>query len=193
MTKTPTAQTNSGTVVAATIIVVVGALAILGVIVYFAIQSAAFIGSQLSSWGTEIDPEIMAVIVGSILTFAITKLSNMIQDRRQTIQQMSLKKLETYIEFMSHFARTIGASEQQNESVSKNDDALIASLAVQLVAYGGNDVIKAYKEWKVVERRGNVIAFPLVAGNLLMAIRKDLGMNNKGLSGEELLHCIYTR
>ena len=164
MTKTPTAQTSSGAVVAATIIVVVGALAILYTIVYFAIQSAAFIGSQLSSWGTEIDPEIMAVILGSILTFAITKLSNMIPNRHQTTQQMSLKKLETYIEFMSHFARTIGASEQQNESASNNDDAFIASLAVQLVAYGGNDVIKAYKEWKDVERQGDVIAFPVAAG-----------------------------
>ena len=188
MTQNTNNQTSPGAVVAA-ILALVGGLVVLYFTVTFAVQAASFMASSLSRWGANVDAEVMAVIVGAFLAFALTQLNTMRQSRNQLTSQTNQKKLETYhnavlLLSQSPFSPKISQLDPKQDASSTN------SLAADIITCGNNNVIKAFKAWRITKEEQNPATAILAAGNLLLAIRKDLNLNNRGISNEDLMRCI---
>ena len=66
------------------------------------------------------------------------------------------------------------------------------NLAVDPITCGNRNVVKAFKAWRVAKEEQDPHAAIFTAGDLLLAIRKDLKLNSKGISSEDLMRCIMT-
>ena len=187
MAKNPTSQTNPGAAFGGCVVIVIAAAVFLG-IVFVTIQSASFIVTRFSAWGAKIDPEVMAALVGVPLTFAVTYWGATKQIRNRTVEYMNSRKIEIYHEFMSFLAIALETVEQQDEVTIDSDSD--HKHAIQLITHGSNNVVKLFKQWKVAEEGHDSPQALLFAGKLLLEIRKDLKMSNKGITGEDLLRCI---
>ena len=186
MTKNQNFQTTPAGVVGAVVILVLGGV-VLYAIVAFAIKSGAFIVTNLSTWGTDVDAEVMAVIVSVILTFAVTQWTTTRQPRRNLIEQTNSQKTEVYQKFMPLLAKAINSSKFPN---TETDNIITPELATQFVTYGGNKVVKSFVKWKDAETEGHVHNALLLAGDLLLEIRKDLKMNNQGISRDDVARTV---
>ena len=95
MTPNTTNQSNAVTVLAA-MLAIVGALVILYFIVTLAVQAASFMASSLSKWGADVDAEVLAVIVGAFLSFALTQY-NATRQSRNLLANPTYQKKTRYI------------------------------------------------------------------------------------------------
>ena len=188
MTQNTNNATTPGAVTAA-ILAVVGGLVILYFTVTFAVQAASFLASSLSRWGADVDAEVMAVIVGAFVAYALTQLNSIRQSRNQMTNQTNQKKLETYHNAVHHLAKTPFSSDLLQQD-SKQDDSNTNSLAADIITCGNSNVIKAFKTWRIAKEERDPNIAVIAAGNLLLAIRKDLKLANKGISSEDLMRCI---
>ena len=188
MTPNTANQSNAGTAIAA-ILAIVGALVILYFIVTFAVQATSFMASNLSQWGADVDGRVMAAIISAFLMFLVTQLNASRQSRSQFANQNSQKKLETYHNAVRHLALSPFSAEllQLDPELDAEDTN---NLAADIITCGSNDVIKAFRAWRVAKEEQDPHAAILAGGNLLLAIRKDLKLNNKHLSSQDLMRCI---
>lgn len=187
MTQNTTNQTNPGAVAAA-VLALVGGLVILYFIATFAIQAASFLASSLSRWGANVDAEVMAVIVAAILAFALTQLNATRQSRNQFTNQTNQKKLGIYRNAVHHVSKS-PITPDISQLDAKQDESNTNSLAADIITCGNNNVIKAFKAWRIAKEQQDRDAAILAAGNLLLAIRKDLNLNNRGISNKDLMKC----
>lgn len=182
-------QANFGNMAGA-ITVIAGGLVLLYLIVLIALKIATFIGTSLSKWGAETDPEVIAVVVGVFLTYVLTNITTKVHKENLAAEQAKLRKTDLYDEFMTSLTKMLINRETQNESDDGNDMSFITNFATQIIIHGGADVIKAFREWKDAEETEEIPQTFLSADKLLLAIRKDLGVSNKGIKARDLLSCI---
>ena len=190
MTRNSNNKADAGTVVAG-ILVLAGGGTILYFVVTFAIQIASFTASNLSKWGADVDAEVMAVIVAAILAFALTQYNAIRQSRNQLTNQADQQRRETYRRVVRHLSQSPFSSEllQQDSNQDATDTNILAS---DIITCGSNDVIKAFRVWRVAKEEQDPHVAVLAAGDLLLAIRKDLKLNNRNISNQDLMRCIMT-
>ncbi|MCY4071945.1 MAG: hypothetical protein OXG60_11665 [Chloroflexi bacterium] len=173
---------------AAMFVIVFGGVA-LSFIVTFAIQFASFMASSLSKWGADVDAEVMAVIVAAILAFALTQYNAIRQSRNQLTYQADQQRRETYHNVVRHLSKS-PFSPELLQLDPKQDATDTNNLASGIITCGSNDVIKAFRVWRVAKEEQDPHVAILAAGDLLLAIRRDLRLNNKNISNQDLMRCI---
>ena len=188
MTQNTTNQANPGAGLTV-MLAVAGGFTILLFTVTFTVQAASFLASSLSRWGADVDAEVMAAIVGVSLAFALAQLNATRQSRNQFANQTNQKKLETYrnavlLLSQSPFSPEFSQLDPEQDASNTN------TLAADIITCGSNDVIKAFRVWRIAKEEQDPHAAVLAAGNLLFVLRKDLKLNNKNISSQDLMRCI---
>lgn len=186
-------QNSNNRIDASTIVIVIlliaGAVAILYLIAIFAIQVASFAGSKLSGWGADIDAEVLAAIISAFLVFALTQLNAMRQHRNPLTSQNDQQKRSIYLSVVLYIAES-PFSPELLQLDPQQDTKEMNRLATEIIICGSNDVIKAFKAWRVSKEQQDPHTAILAAGHLLLTIRRDLKLNNKNISNQDLMRCI---
>ena len=170
-------------------LITIGILTVTGGIVYLAIQAASLVASSLSRWGASVDAEIMAAIVSAFLASALTQLNAMRLSRNELTNQTDQQRREIYHNVVCHLSKS-PFSPELLQLDPKQDETDTNSLASGIITCGSNDVIRAFRVWRVAKEEQAPHIAILAAGELLFAIRKDLKLNNKNISSQDLMRCI---
>ena len=157
--------------------------------VTFAVQVASFLASGLSNWGANVDAEVMAAIISALLVFALTQFNATRHSRNQMANQTNHRKLETYHSAVFFLTQSPLSPEYSQSDLEQNTSDT-NRIAADIITCGNSDVIKAFRAWRTAKEEQDPNAAILAAGNLLLAIRKDLNLNNRGISNQDLMRCI---
>lgn len=126
-----------------------------------------------------------ATVIGATLTVTLGKYL----ERKQDVQaHFRDRKVEMYDEFLNEFFKLFYDHED------KPDQQLVAYLQEwqrMLVVWGGSNVLTTYVKWKnhLSTRKPDAESMFLM-GDFLLAIRKDLGLSNKGIDRKTFVHLI---
>ncbi len=136
-------------------------------------------------------PVAAAVIAASatILVSVFGTLASKHLERQQEIEREHReRKLEVYKQFMDYqFAVMQGRRGEMDETKQREfDRAFRESFPQNLISWGSADIIKRYADWvKWDDPKANADILELE--KILLAMRKDLGYTNKGLTDGDLL------
>jgi hypothetical protein len=152
---------------------------------FFAIRAAV-------GFLTSASPQLGSAIIGAGGLVAVALVANVwskqLEHRRQIQEEQRKKKAEVYEEFMGFWfgVLTGNESEEDPSGFQTKVQNYIRGFTHKLAAWGSEAFLKEYgifKERIKHDTGGAILAFEKV----LLAIRTDLGYNNKGLDRGDLL------
>ena len=173
--------------------------------IYGLIQGSSTIIRWVTSQATKADPTVVAALItgaGTILGAVFISSFNARRAQERAAEEANRgRKIEIYNNFLMSFIDKLNTYRGNEEKLNKEDLNFMDEFASQIVVHGGPAVIKAYG---TLQRRGTL---QLLAGNtsrqadreifdlfgsLLLKMREELGVSNKGLEQDELLRLFVT-
>lgn len=182
---------------------VFGAILFVGLIVlaiyvlYLLVQgSSAFIG-WVSSQAADLDSTVMAAVITGSLTIVgsvyITSLNARRAQENAAAESNRGKKTEIYNAFVVSLIELLNRQKAKKGEPSERDLKFMHDFVSQLMVHGGPAVIEAFGEWRTIgdniAKQDNKEIMARVE-KLLLEMRKELGISNKGLKKNELLGLI---
>ena len=166
------------------------------VAIYDFIQITFVLITWLTKQAANIEPTVMAALITgavTILSSVVISTYNAGRAQERAAEEANWgRKAEVYNEFILSLTRMMKSSEKNNGIDQEETAEFIAQFATQLMVYGGPDVIKAFGEWRTEgetasEARPQIL---LSVDKLLLAMREDLRVRNRGIEENELLGLI---
>jgi hypothetical protein len=153
-------------------------------IAYVALSTAA-------TWLVGLKSELATAIVAAAATLMVTLLSLIVSkyyERKGEINRENrLKKVPAYEHLMTFMFRIIQQGKPGFETL-KDDDLIrtYVSLTEQMIVWGSDDVLRAFSKFRMsslaMDQPGGLLRLMVDFEDMLLAIRKDLGYDNKGIS-----------
>ena len=182
-------QTDRRGVIGAVLLIVLFVLALYGLI-----QGVFAMIGWVTSQTAKADPTIIAALItgaGAILGSVFIASYNSRRAQERAAEEANRgRKAEIYNRFVISLMETRNSQEVREEKINEVDFGFVNEFVSQIVIHGGPDVIKAYE---VLRRSGHGVSMQThreVYGslaNLLLEMRTELGLSNKGLTQRELL------
>lgn len=126
----------------------------------------------------------MVPVLVVLLTFFIWMYQHEKQKRTNIEKNLSEKKYEVYMELITLFFEAILNVKKGIENSTDQIDRM-TNLNKEIIIYGSDEVIKILYLWtkKAREKSNNLKYF----GDILIAIRKDMGYPKTKISGDDFL------
>ena len=182
-------QPNRMGIVGAIVLIILILLALYGLI-----QGAFAIVGWVTSQTAKADPTVIAALItgaGTILgSVLITSYHSRLAQERAAEEANRGKKAEIYNRFVISLMETRNSKEVREGKINEVDLEFVNEFVSQIVIHGGPDVIKAYE---ALRRSGLGLSMQTHReisenlANLLLEMRTELGLSNKGLTQRELL------
>lgn len=139
-----------------------------------------------------IKPEILVAIIGGMATIMAGIVAVIINNRytkqRDIEETHRAKKVEIYKEFLETISKMM-AKENKAVTIEKISDQELINYLVkfktEIILWGSPEVIKCQLQFEHIERENDKVF--KATDNLYKAIRKDIGLSNKGLNNFELI------
>ncbi len=153
--------------------------AIFGAFIWGIYWSVSSIWDTLVSVDTKLAVGIVAAVttvIGATLTVTIGKYF----ERKQAVEaDFRERKVEIYDEFLGEFFKLF-------ESQNNMDDSRLVSFLKEwnrkVVVWGGSEVLRSYIKWMGHLKSSEPNAESMfLMGDFVLAVRKDLGLSNKGI------------
>jgi len=135
----------------------------------------------------ELDPSVVAAIVGAFTGVGIVLLSQYFDRKRQIAEAHREKKAEMYTEFLALFLDLVqkhGRGELQVGNLNDDHRTRLVTFQRDLLLWASPSVVRAYRDLQ--DKRGRGSQFSEME-TMLRAIRKDLRLHNFGFREYELL------
>ncbi|MBD2694492.1 hypothetical protein [Anabaena catenula] len=139
----------------------------------------------------ELDPRVAAAIVAATATVLVSVfsvlISKFLEQRVKIIQDNRDKKIPVYeelINFVFKIVKSVKKGEQLPEDEMEN---FMFSFTEKIIVWGSDDILQKFYKFKNNNDTGDGREIALLIEDLLLAIRKDLGHSNKGLSQGKIL------
>jgi hypothetical protein len=153
--------------------------------------------SATATWLVGLKSELATAIVAAAATLMVTLLSLILSkyyERKGEINRENrLKKVPAYEHLMTFMFRILQQGKPGFEKL-KDDDMIrtYVSLTEQMIIWGSDDVLMAFSKFRVsslvMDEPGGLLRLLVDFEDMLLAIRKDLGYNNKGVTRGTVLH-----
>jgi hypothetical protein len=131
-----------------------------------------------------------ATVIASVLTVALTRL----RERQIALEKdQQERRIPVYGEFLDSFQEYMASPEE----VRKRKQAF-GPFPPAMLVWGSDEVVRCWSHMKEVLRAEEVFTptgmrrFMLAFGDLLLAMRRDLGYSNSGISNEAIVR-IFTK
>lgn len=156
-----------------------------------------WVGASLVTMLRTIDAEIAAAIVSGLaavtIAIATTWLGRSLQRRTDARRGQQEKRVPVYEEFVKGVLQSMGISSSGKARKGRIDEQhahrVLSEFTEKAIVWGSDDVLKAWIAFRTAgqqpEEYGNKIL--LIMEELFLAMRKDLGLSNRGLDRGDLL------
>lgn len=141
---------------------------------------------------TAADPKISAAIVGAMATVFVGLTAVIITQRQTKIREVEeahrTKKVEIYEKFLQMISSLLAGQNDETSIKAPTEQNLVDYLVefkTEILLWGSPEVIKCQLEFEDMTRKNGDLF--LAVNNLYKAIRKDIGLSNKGLNNLELV------
>ncbi|MDO6764848.1 hypothetical protein [Agarivorans sp. 1_MG-2023] len=141
---------------------------------------------------TEADPKVSAAILGAMATIfvglaavIITQWQTSVRDREEAHRAKKVEIYQKYLEMIS--AVLSGVNEKVSKKAPSEQELIDYLLAFKtdILLWGSPEVIKRQLEFQSASERGGDVF--LAVNKMHKAIRKDIGLSNRGLNNLELV------
>ena len=128
---------------------------------------------------------IIVVILSAIIA-GLGYLYKSERDRREGVErQLSEHKYNTYMTLMNMYTDVMKASKTSKPLKPEDLVDRMQDLGKDLIIYGSDDVVKAFQKWVDAGRKGQMSIKQF--GELVVAIRRDMGNKRTKITHEEVL------
>ena len=131
-----------------------------------------------------------ATVLGSVLTITIGKYQERKRDIEATFRELKIKMYDEFLETMFNMFRQT----RQKETMGNLDlEDFFHKLQRELIFWAGPNALTAYNKWKrhLAAKPNNPDANTLYyMSEFILSIRKDLGLSNRGLNRDILVHML---
>lgn len=176
-------------VIGAVIVIILIMLALYGLI-----QGAFAMIGWVTSQTAKADPTVIAALItgaGTILGSVFIASYNARRAQERAAEEANRgKKAEIYNKFVMSLMKTKNSQEVRERNLNEVDFEFVNEFTAQIMIHGGPAVIKAYEE---LRRSGHGVSIQTMKeihvrlSDLLLEMRAELGLSNKGLTQKELL------
>lgn len=146
-----------------------------------------------------LDPNLAAGLLTAsttvIASISAITLGKYFERKREIESHFRDKKVDIYNSFLVEF---YGVTTDQKQHESKSDEEIVADEEMvkflndwqrQMILWGGANVLSQYIKWKEDISRQNPTAQTMfLTENFFKALRKDIGLSNKGLKKGDFLN-----
>ena len=143
-------------------------------------------------------PSITTIVLGAVIATLAYLLRSEREHRREIERQVSEKKYDGYMDLMDSFEAMLHGDESQR----KDNVARLNDVKRKLIIYGSDDVIKPFQVYlrlatsedtiktvtDVSSRKSLNEKFETVIGNVILAIRRDMGNRKTKIKSRDLLY-----
>ena len=143
-------------------------------------------------------PSITTIVLGAVIATLAYLLRSEREHRREIERQVSEKKYDVYMDLMDSFEAMLHGDESQR----KDNVARLNDVKRKLIIYGSDDVIKPFQVYlrlatsedtiktvtDVSSRKSLNEKFETVIGNVILAIRRDMGNRKTKIKSRDLLY-----
>ncbi|MBW4542150.1 MAG: hypothetical protein KME43_23880 [Myxacorys chilensis ATA2-1-KO14] len=159
-------------------------LALIGVAIYLMMKIAADLLLAL-------DPRVAAAIVAASATVLVSVfsvlVSKFLERRAKIIQEIRDKKIPVYEELIDFVFKIVRSSKKGEQLPEDEVEDFMFSFTQQVIVWGSDSVLHAFYKFRHNGDSGDGQQAVLCMEELLLAIRRDLGHGNKGLSQGKIL------
>ena len=128
---------------------------------------------------------ILVVLLSGIVA-ALSYLYRHERERREEVErQLSEHKYTTYMALMNTYTDVIKAAKAGKPLRPDDLTERMQELSKDLIIYGSDDVVKAFQKWVDTGRKGGISIKQF--GELVVAIRRDMGNKKTKITYEEVL------
>ena len=141
------------------------------------------------------NPAVQASITAGLVAL-FTLVFTFWKERRRAFEEVHRdKKIEAYGEFFDLIFKLIKKVKEKevDEAIFQKELEIgMFSIMRNVMAYGSPDVVLAFSDWKVQSHKEGLEVGDMFRsiGRVLLAMRRDIGLSNKGLN-EINIHQIY--
>lgn len=175
-----------------TVYLAVGVILLLLVLYFvFRLVSASLDFLSSINW-SDVDSTVVAAVITATLGFLASVIAVIIggnlSKKREIEFQNRTKKSEAYSKFVEDILSTLVSKDLSDQDKEKMYEKIAKDFGRDLVLWGSDEAIKAYKDFRELGKRGDVgVEIVFALEKVLLAIRKDLGHRNNGLTPATLL------
>lgn len=138
-----------------------------------------------------LNPSVGAAIVAASATVLVSVFSVLISkslEQRATIaKEIREKKVPVYEELIKFVFKVLKATKAGSQLPEQEIIEFMIDFTQQLIVWGSDEVIAAFHRFRNLSNTGDSKNVLFLVEDLLLAIRKDLGHKNQGLSQGKLL------
>ncbi len=170
---------------------------LIGLVIFFSIGFGMyFFISSLIDKLASVDSDISKALIGAGVTIFAATLTivggKLLEQKIKIKQEVRLKKVPIYEEQMEVIFKILFASKKGNKNMKEAEIVkAFTKFTEKLIIWGGSEVIKAWQEfrthsWEDSDKNQGIKGF-MIFEKFVLALRKDLGNENKQLEDGDLL------
>lgn len=138
-----------------------------------------------------LDPRVAAAIVAASATVLVSVFSVLIskylEQRAKIVQEIRDKKIPVYEELINFVFKIVKSTKKGDQLAEDEIENFMFNFTQQVIVWGSDSVLQAFYKFKHNDDSGDGLQVALRMEELLLAIRRDLGHDNKGLSQGKIL------
>jgi len=137
----------------------------------------------------EINPSVGAAIVAGLAAVSVG-LATKFYEQKMTIQkELREKKVPVYEQVLNFLFRVIMSGKPGKEFAEDEMVAEFGEITKKLIIWGSDDVTGVYQQFReaCLSTPANTTLMIKLTGGIMLAIRKDLGHANKGITEKKIL------
>jgi hypothetical protein len=150
-----------------------------------------FIFKNISDTLTVLDPRITAAMFAASATVIVSVISVLVSkfiDQKVRIsQEIRDKKIPVYEELIEGIFKMLRAIKKGEQSPENEIEDFMFSFAQQAIVWGSDSVLEAFYNFRHGNNPDDARQIAIYLEKLMLAVRKDLGHSNTGLSQGKLL------
>jgi len=127
------------------------------------------------------DPNVQAAIIAAMASVILALINTRLVQRRAVFEAHKETKAKIYEEFMSKLTSLFG-KKGLKAGEEKDLQEFMTEFSSRIIIYGSPEVIKAFNEWRESAADPNKENILRKTGQLLLAMRADLGESIAGLN-----------
>lgn len=140
-----------------------------------------------------VDPNLAVGLVTAASTIVVATVTVVIgkyfERKRSVDAHFREAKVEIYDEFLREFFKIFHSGGEESETSELTE--FLREWQRKMVLYGGGQVLSSYLKWKTHLSKGNPDANTFfIMGEFFLAMRKDIGLSNRGISKTTFVHLI---
>lgn len=166
-----------------------GARALIGTILLIGLVTGAYwLGTEISRMPDSTRTALITgcgTVIASVLTVALTRLR---EHRIALEKDQQERRLPVYGEFLDSFQDYMASPAE-----IRKKKQVFGPFPPALLVWGSDEVVRCWSQMRVVLRAEDILTsggtktFMLAFGDLLLAMRRDLGYSNNGISNESIV------